>query len=76
MDVDGTVSLGEYKAIPCSISPVDNINRYQPTPAEEGSDRYDRVMEKLSGTYSGPNVAPPEPTEETTEATETTDAAE
>ena len=76
VDVDGTVSLGEYKAIPCSISPVDNINRYQPTPAEEGSDRYDRVMEKLSGTYSGPNVAPPEPTEETTEATETTDAGE
>ena len=55
---------------------MDNINRYQPTPAEEGSDRYDRVMEKLAGTYSGPNVAPPEPTEETTEATETTDAAE
>lgn len=69
VDVDGTVSLGECKAIPCSISPVDNVNRFQPTPAEEGSDRYERVMEKLSGTYSGPDVAPTEATEETTEET-------
>ena len=69
VDVDGTVSLGETKAIPCSISPVDNVNRFQPTPYEEGSDRYERVMEKLSGTYTGPNVAPTQATEETTEET-------
>ncbi len=69
VDVDGTVSLGQCNPIPCSISPVDHINRFQPTPAEEGSERYDRVMEKLNGTYSGPDVAPPEPTEETTEET-------
>ena len=77
VDVDGTVSLGECKAIPCSISPLDNVNRFQPTPYEEGSERYDRVMEKLSGTYSGPDIAPTEPPEETTEATteETTTAA-
>ena len=72
VDVDGTVSLGECKAIPCSISPVDRTNRFQPTPAEEGSERYNRVMEKLSGTYSGPDIAPTEATEETTE--ETTEA--
>lgn len=69
VDVDGTVSLGECKAIPCSISPIDQTNRFQPTPAEEGSDRYNRVMEKLSGTYSGPDIAPTEATEETTEET-------
>ena len=80
VDVDGTVSLGQCKPIPCSISPVDHINRFQPTPAEEGSERYDRVMEKLNGTYSGPDVAPPDPTEETTEetavSTEETDGTE
>ena len=91
VDVDGTVSLGQTNTVPCSISPEDDYNRFQPTPAEEGSVRYDRVMEKLSGTYYGPNVVPSyeteEPTGETvaestaeateaTEATETTDAAE
>ena len=69
VDVDGTVSLGECKAIPCSISPLDHINRFQPTPAEEGSDRYNRVMEKLNGTYYGPDIAPTEATEKTTEET-------
>lgn len=80
VDVDGTVFLGQCNPIPCSISPVDHINRFQPTPAEEGSERYDRVMEKLNGTYSGPDVAPPEPTEETEEetavSTEETDGTE
>lgn len=78
VDVDGTVSLGEHKAIPCSISPVDHVNRFQPTPYEEGSGQYERVMEKLSGTYSGPDIAPTEATEETTEETtaETTAATE
>ena len=74
VDVDGTVSLGQCNPIPCSISPVDHINRFQPTPAEEGSDRYNRVMAKLSGTYDGPDVAPTEATEETAE--DTTAAAE
>ena len=69
VDVDGTVRLGTCTAIACSISPVDHINRFQPTPAEAGSERYDRVMEKLSGTYSGPDIAPTEATEETTEET-------
>lgn len=75
VDVDGSVSLGEHTAVPCSISTVEHINDFQPTPAEEGSVRYDRVMEKLCGTYSGPNVAPPEPTE-ATEITEAVDVTE
>lgn len=69
VDVDGSVSLGQCKPIPCSISPEEHVNRYQPTPAEEGSARYERVMEKLSGTYYGPDVAPSYETEETTETT-------
>ena len=78
VDVDGTVSLGEHRAIPCCISPSDSYNKFQPTPAEEGSTRYDRVMEKLSGTYYGPDVAPTYETEETTEETveETAEATE
>ena len=78
VDVDGSLSLGGHKAIPCSISPLDNVNRYQPTPAEEGSSRYDRVMDKLSGEYYGPDVAPTYETEETTEETveDTTAATE
>ena len=51
-DVDGTVRLGEYTAVPCSISSVDSPNNYQPTPAPEGSERYQRVMDKLSGNFS------------------------
>ena len=70
VDVDGSVSLGECRPIPCSVSPEDYINRFQPTPAEEGSERYDRVMDKLNGTYYGPDVAPEDEEEETTAATE------
>jgi poly-gamma-glutamate synthesis protein (capsule biosynthesis protein) len=66
VDVDGTVSLGTCTPVPCCISPFDNTNKYQPTPAEEGSARYERVMDKLSGNYYGPNIAPTDPTEEET----------
>lgn len=70
VDVDGTVSLGPTKAIPCCISPLDHVNRFQPTPYEEGSYQYDRVMDKLTGNYHGPDVAPTtQATEETTEET-------
>ena len=66
VDVDGTVSLGTCTPVPCCISPFENTNKYQPTPAEEGSARYERVMDKLSGNYYGPNIAPTDPTEEET----------
>ena len=48
---DGTVRLGTTEVVPCSIS-SDCPNNYQPTPAEPGSERYDRVLEKLN--LSGP----------------------
>ena len=50
---DGTVKLGEMKLIPCSISSVADRNNYQPTPCEEGSEMYDRIMTKLDGTFNG-----------------------
>ena len=73
VDVDGTVRLGTCTPVPCCISPFENTNKYQPTPAEEGSARYERVMDKLSGNYFGPNIAPTDPTEEDTTG-ETTDS--
>ena len=50
-DVDGSVSLVDRVHIPCSISSVDYTNNYQPTPYEEGSDGYERVLRKLEGAY-------------------------
>lgn len=49
---DGTVALGETIIIPCRISSVANRNDYQPTPYEEGSADYLRVISKLDGTYA------------------------
>ena len=55
---DGTISIGAITPIPICISSVSDRNNYQPVPYEEGCEGYIRVMEKLSGTYSGPNVTP------------------
>ena len=53
---DGTVSLGELTMIPVSISSAKNQNNYQPTPLEEGSTAYNRVISKLDGTFTGPDL--------------------
>ena len=55
-EADGTVSLGELTVIPCSVSSVTSHNNYQPTPCEIGSESYDRVLQKLMGTYTAPVV--------------------
>ena len=44
---DGSLVMGETIAIPCSTSSVSDWNNYQPTPMEEGSEAYHRVMGKL-----------------------------
>ena len=49
-DPDGTVRLGQTTVIPCSVSSVSDRNDYQPTPLEEGTKTYDRVLEKLKWT--------------------------
>ena len=49
--LDGTVSMGELTVIPCSVSSEAGRNNFQPTPLEEGSAAYDRVLQKLNGTF-------------------------
>ena len=50
-DAEGNISLGAMSAIPCSVSSVSDRNNYQPTPLAEDSAAYERVMQKLSGTW-------------------------
>lgn len=53
---DGTVRLGELIRIPCSVSSLPVQNNFQPTPYEEGSDPYQRVLDKLSGAWTGADL--------------------
>ena len=53
---DGTVTLGELTIVPASVSSVRDRNNYQPTPYEPGTQAYDRVLQKLDGTWTGPNL--------------------
>lgn len=48
---DGTVELGERIIVPVSVSSVSGRNNYQPTPYETGSEEYNRVLQKLDGTW-------------------------
>ena len=58
-----SVTNEQLSAIPCSVSsrPAlegytgDNYNDYRPTPYEEGSEAYERVMSKLDGSFEGGN---------------------
>ncbi len=58
-DIDGTVTTDGFTSVPCCVSSnldgaaamADNYNNYCPTPYPEGSDAYNRVLAKLSGTY-------------------------
>lgn len=56
LNTDGSVSLGERTIVPVSISSDEKINNFQPTPYEEGTRAYERVHEKLTGTYQGKNL--------------------
>ncbi|MBQ7229721.1 MAG: CapA family protein [Oscillospiraceae bacterium] len=47
---NGTLAMGQTIIIPCSVSSVEERNNYQPTPMAEGSDAYQRVLEKLTFT--------------------------
>jgi len=59
-DIDGTVAYNGYSVIPCRVSSTEpnpiNIkateyNDFCPTPYEEGTPEYDRVISKLNGSY-------------------------
>lgn len=65
-DIDGTVSNDGFDAIPYCVSSKiaeaqagsQNYNDYKPTPYEEGSEAYERVMSKLAGTFEADNKPP------------------
>ena len=58
-DLDGTISRDSYSLIPCCVSSkideaqnnTQNYNDYCPTPYEEGSEAYFRVLAKLDGSF-------------------------
>ena len=50
-EVDGSITLGELIVVPCSVSSDSSRNNFQPTPYEEGSEEYSRVLSKLDGTW-------------------------
>ncbi len=52
-DVDGNITLGEVITVPANVSSVPDRNNYQPTPFEEGTESYERVLKKLNGTWDG-----------------------
>jgi hypothetical protein len=55
-DVDGTVSLEGWQAIPCCLSSTPAINDYRPEPYEEDSKEWARTMSKLDGSWTGPDL--------------------
>lgn len=55
-DVDGSVTVEGYEAIPCCLSSTAGINDYRPVPYEAGTEQYDRAMSKLLGTFTGPDL--------------------
>lgn len=46
-DRSGGVRLGELTIVPASVSSISGRNNYQPTPYEQGTESYDRVLRKL-----------------------------
>lgn len=53
---DGTVELGALTRIPCSVSSMEVRNNFQPTPFAAGTEEYRRVLSKLDGSFTGPNL--------------------
>ena len=53
---DGAVLLGELTVVPANVSSVADRNNYQPTPYEPGSKGYERVTQKLDGSWQGPDL--------------------
>ena len=63
-NADGSVSRTGIDVIPCCVSSnidgamknVQNYNDYKPTPYEEGSEGYNRVLSKLTGEFDGSGI--------------------
>ncbi len=54
-DIDGSITVTERRHIPCACTGAPG-NNYQPVPYAEDSEGYARVISKLEGTFSGPNL--------------------
>ena len=48
---DGMMNLGSLNVIPCSITSTKGANDYQPRLLDESEPAYERVLQKLAGTY-------------------------
>lgn len=53
---DQGITLGELTIVPVNLSSEPTKNNFQPTPYPPGSEEYNRVLTKLDGSYSGPNL--------------------
>lgn len=75
---DGTVERGELTIIPCYVSGILTYgNDYQPTPMPEDADGYQRVLQKLNGSYPKENgEVPYRENQNTTQPTEGESAPE
>ncbi len=83
-DVDGSISLGELNIIPCHVTGTISVgNDYQPVPMEETFEGYQRVLQKLDGSWPlemlkvsyRDDLFPTDPTDPTGEATDPTGEA-
>ena len=57
-EYDGTIRTGELNIIPIRISSDPDRNNYQPILYSQEEEGYQRVLDKLSGAYTGANVVP------------------
>lgn len=55
-DVDGSISVVGAENIPCSVSSITSHNDFRPTPYEPDSPEYLRVLSKLDGSFTGPDL--------------------
>ena len=53
---DGTISLTEREILPCNSSGEANYNNYQPVALTEDDPRWERVLSKLDGSFTGPDL--------------------
>ena len=55
-DLDSSISVTGVSNIPASVSSTPSRNDFRPMPYEAGSVAYLRVLSKLDGTYTGPDL--------------------
>lgn len=56
-DPDGTITLDSTALIPCRLSGEDAWNNYQPQPLEPDSEAALRALNKLDGSFAGPDLS-------------------